>query len=186
MTSLISWLVLSIQKPEIHALVTIAIFVVSFLAIHPFQDGNGRLSRVLTSLLLLRAGYDYIPYSSLEKIIEENKDFYYAKLRKAQVESKKSSEGLESWIVFFLECLVKQKNALRHRIENEKIIGDLSKVSKQILVLLREHEMLSVGEISRLLGTSRNTIKSHVFSLVNHQQIKKHGTGRGTYYTLNS
>ena len=76
MGELVQWANDNLESGELHKLIVIAIFVVVFLAIHPFQDGNGRLSRVLTTLLLLRSGYDYVPYSSLESIIEQNKDSY--------------------------------------------------------------------------------------------------------------
>src|SRR5690606_36903546 len=84
MTELVLWTRESLEDKSLHALLVIAIFTVIFLAIHPFQDGNGRLSRVLTTLLLLRAGYAYVPYSSLESIIEESKDSYYLALRRTQ------------------------------------------------------------------------------------------------------
>lgn len=97
MEFLTNWLKSSMEVPEIHHLVTITIFTVSFLAIHPFQDGNERLSRALTMLLLLRAGYDYIPYSSLERVIEENKDLYYMKLREAQTEEADKTVALQNF-----------------------------------------------------------------------------------------
>ena len=182
MESLCKWSSESLNQPEIHILVSIAIFTVSFLAIHPFQDGNGRLSRALTSLLLLRAGYEYTPYSSLERVIEDNKDLYYIKLRKAQTEDEDSSTGLESWVTFFLDCLVKQKNSLKKKVDKENILKSLPKLSEQVLILLKEHEKLSVGEIVKLTGANRNTVKSHVFSLVEDGQINKGGQGKGTYY----
>ncbi len=184
MESLVDWLSNSSVKPEVHSLVTIAVFTVSFLAIHPFQDGNGRLSRALTSLLLQRSGYNYTSYSSLERVIEENKDLYYLKLREAQTEEQDSSEGLESWITFFLECLKKQKDSLKNKVEKEKILKSMPKLSEQILILLKEHDKLSVGDIVKLTGANRNTVKSHVFSLVESGEINKAGKGKGTYYFI--
>jgi Fic family protein len=84
MHQLIEWTNQAMGEKSLHPLLAIAAFAVTFLAIHPFQDGNGRLSRILTALMLLRAGYDYVPYASLESIIEENKDHYYAALRRTQ------------------------------------------------------------------------------------------------------
>ena len=184
MESLVNWLTESLEEPEIHSLVTVANFTVSFLAIHPFQDGNGRLSRALTALLLLRTGYDYTPYSSLERVIEENKDFYYLKLREAQTEDSDSNQGLTNWVIFFLECLVKQKNSLKRKVEKEKILKSLPKLSEQILILLKDHEKLSVSDFVKLTGANRNTIKSHIFNLVDGGEIKKGGTGKGTYYFI--
>ncbi len=184
MESLVKWLKESLEEPEVHNLVTVAIFTVSFLAIHPFQDGNGRLSRALTALLLLRTGYDYTPYSSLERVIEENKDFYYLKLREAQTENTDSNQGLTNWVIFFLECLVKQKNSLKRKVEKEKILKSLPKLSEQILILLKDHEKLSVSDFVKLTGANRNTIKSHLFNLVDDGEIQKGGVGKGTYYFI--
>ena len=76
MSGLVAWIQRILKTEEIHPLIAIAVFIVCLLAIHPFQDGNGRLARVLTMLLLLRAGYEYVPYSSLESIIEHTKEEY--------------------------------------------------------------------------------------------------------------
>ena len=84
MEALVAWTNTALEDGEFHPLIVVAISVVVFLAIHPFQDGNGRLSRVLTTLLLLRIGYDYVPYSSLESFIERSKDAYYRALRNTQ------------------------------------------------------------------------------------------------------
>ena len=84
MDALVAWTNTALEDGEFHPLIVGAISVVVFLAIHPFQDGNGRLSRVLTTLLLLRIGYDYVPYSSLESFIERSKDAYYRALRNTQ------------------------------------------------------------------------------------------------------
>jgi len=91
-----------------------------FLAIHPFQDGNGRLSRVLTTLLLLRAGYLYVPYASLERVVEENKDLYYKALRRTQTTLKADAPDWEPWIGFFLRALKKQKDSLAKRLDRER------------------------------------------------------------------
>lgn len=184
MESLANWLENSLLEPEVHSLVTIAIFAVSFLAIHPFQDGNGRLSRGVTTLLLLKAGYEYTPYSSLERVIEDNKDFYYLKLREAQTEEGEETKGLEAWTIFFLECLEKQKNSLQKKVEKEKLLDTLPKLSEDIILVLKEHEKLSVGEIAKLTEANRNTVKAHVFSLVEEGKIQKAGKGKGTYYYI--
>jgi Fic family protein len=84
MKELVNWFNESVSEETHHPLILIGIFIVVFLAIHPFKDGNGRLSRVLTTLLLLRAGYGYVPYSSMESVIEANKDNYYPALRRTQ------------------------------------------------------------------------------------------------------
>jgi Fic family protein len=100
---------------DIHPLLTIADFVLRFLAIHPFQDGNGRLARVLTNLVLMRSGYDYIQYSSHERVVEANKDQYYLALRESQKKLKLDTDFELSWLEFFLEMLIEQKNHLMEK-----------------------------------------------------------------------
>ena len=84
MLELVEWTQQAILERKIHPLLIIGNFIVEFLAIHPFEDGNGRLSRILTNLLLLRAGYSFVEYVSHEQIIEQRKDQYYLALRSSQ------------------------------------------------------------------------------------------------------
>jgi len=184
METLCLWLRASILESDEHILIIISKFILEFLEIHPFQDGNGRLSRALTTLLLLRSGYDYVPYSSMERIIEENKDQYYLSLRGAQTEDTKESVKLGNWIRFFLECLKKQKDSLQHKLEKEKSLMSLPKLSVQIIIILKDHGSLSLSELVKLIGANRNTVKSHLFKLVNVNKIKQMGKGKGTTYSL--
>ena len=184
MEALCLWLRESLKDAAQHPLITIAVFVSEFLAIHPFQDGNGRLSRALTTLLLLRSGYDYVPFSSLERVIEQNKDRYYSALRKVQTEGADKSEELTSWITFFLSCMCKQKDALMIKLKDEKALMSLPKLSEQIVVALKEHGRLSLAGIVKLTAANRNTVKSHVFKLADTKQIRKEGRGKGTVYFL--
>lgn len=127
MQELLEWTNAEFEKGEIHPLLIIGTFIVHFLAIHPFQDGNGRLSRILTSLLLIQCGYEYVIYSSLERIIELNKDLYYLNLRKAQTTLKTDCSGLNHWLIFFLKCMQDQKIIyLRNLRESTFLIVSLS------------------------------------------------------------
>ena len=182
MEALCLWLQETRTSSEQHPLIIIAMFILEFLAIHPFQDGNGRLSRALTTLLLLRAGYDYVPFSSMERIIEKNKDQYYLVLRNAQTEDSDKSEELVSWITFFLNCMSEQKNALMKKLKKERSLMSLPKLSKQIVIALKDHGKLSLSDIVKLTRANRNTVKSHVFRLVKEKQIQKEGQGKGTVY----
>jgi Fic family protein len=155
---------------------------VRFLAIHPFQDGNGRLARVLTNLLLLRAGYTYVPYSSLERIIEENREQYYRSLRRAQLTLDKDESQLIEWLRFFLLCLVHQKNALAKKIEREKIMSSLSQLDEELLKLARQHGRLSLTEAQRLTRANRNTLKLHLRQLCAAGRMKLLGRGRASWY----
>lgn len=184
MEKLATWLNKLLSQSDTHPLIIIATFIVDFLAIHPFQDGNGRLSRVLTTFLLLKSKYEYVPYSSMERVIEENKDKYYLYLRSAQTEKDSESIQLAKWIEFFLECLVKQKNTLLRKLEKEKALISLPKLSEQIMISLKEHGKLSLSEIVKVTGANRNTVKSHLFKLIENKQIQKVGTGKGTVYFI--
>lgn len=185
MEHLIRWSNDAIREETVHRLLVIAVFVVCFLAIHPFQDGNGRISRVLTTLLLMRFGYEYVPYSSLESVIEDNKDLYYKALRQTQKTLLNDSTDWEKWCLFFLKCLKKQKDKLAAKLEREKIIAqDLPKLSEEILGLLREHGKLGISEIETLTGGNKNTLKVRLRELVKAKFIEQNGQGRATFYNL--
>lgn len=171
------------QDEDIHALLAIADFVLRFLAIHPFQDGNGRLARVLTNLMLLRSGYDFVQYSSHERIVEANKDQYYLALRTSQKDLQSDSSFELKWADFFLEMLVKQKNNLKVKIERESRARRLPALSEKIVELAQDHGRISIKFISTTLETNRNTVKKHVQQLVKMGQLVRHGKGRGTYYS---
>ena len=188
MEELVAWTVKAIDEETLHPLLIIAVFVVTFLAVHPFQDGNGRLSRVLTTLMLLRAGYDYILYASLESVIEENKDLYYKALRRTQTTLKDDASDWEPWMGFFLRCLKKQKNNLAQQLDRDQIARDddteLPEISLKILVLLRTHNRQNIVQITEATGANRNTIKLRLRELVNAAKIRRHGKARATWYTL--
>jgi len=116
MQTLLAWTRETLADVSLHPLLVIGMFVVEFLAIHPFQDGNGRLSRVLTTLLLLRSNYSYVPYSSLESVLENKRDSYYLALRKTQLTLNRDAPDWEPWLLFFLRSLKQQKNRLAAKI----------------------------------------------------------------------
>ncbi|MEO1603503.1 MAG: Fic family protein, partial [Pseudomonadota bacterium] len=157
MAELIAWTDRELAGEEHHPLLVIAIFVVVFLEIHPFQDGNGRLSRVLTTLLLLRAGYAYVPYASLESVVEETKEDYYRALRRTQGTIRTVAPDWEPWIDYFLSALHRQKERLEAKIARERLIlGDLPALSVQILELARTRGRITVAEAAAATETSRN------------------------------
>src|SRR5712692_3750887 len=180
---LIGWTTEALSNRTLHPLLVIAVFVVVFLEIHPFQDGNGRLSRILTTLLLLRAGYAYVPYSSLESIIEQSKDSYYLALRRTQVTIRTLEPDWAPWIDFFLRALQQQKRRLEAKIERERILlGDLPELSVKILELARERGRVTIAEAAKATGASRNTVKDHVRTLTDNKHLTRHGAGRGAWY----
>ena len=186
MAELVAWVQARDHDEALHPMLVIAIFVVVFLEIHPFQDGNGRLSRVLTTLLLLQAGYAYVPYSSLESIIEQNKEGYYLALRRTQGTIRTAQPDWTPWLAFFLRALQQQKRALERKIERESILlGDLPELSIRILELARERGRVTIAEAVKVTGASRNTIKDHVRVLAAQRHLTRHGAGRGTWYGAN-
>lgn len=183
MQDLVDWTGRQLELKRLHPLIVIAIFIVVFLAIHPFQDGNGRLSRILTTLLLLRAGYAYVPYSSLESVIEQTKDNYYAALRKTQGTIRSDQPEWNPWLIYFLRALQQQKKKLEAKIKRERIMVDtLPDLSVQILELVKQHGKVSVSQIVNATEANRNTIKKHLQSLVASQHLLQMGKGRGTWY----
>jgi Fic family protein len=185
MKDLVDWTREQLETKQLHPLLVIAVFVMAFLAIHPFQDGNGRLSRVLTTLLLLRAGYAYVPYSSLESVIEQNKERYYLALRQTQKSLDTSAPAWLPWNQFFLRALQQQVRRLAKKVEREKIVlAALPDLSLQILEYAREHGRVTIGEMVKLTGTSRNTLKEHFRQLQEKGHLQMHGSGRGTWYTM--
>ena len=183
MTELVEWANQSLDDRTYHPLLTVAIFIVVFLEIHPFQDGNGRLSRVLTTLLLLRSGYGYVPYSSLESVIEQTKEAYYLALRKTQGTIRSNAPEWNAWVVYFLKALKQQKQRLEKKIERERIvIGTLPELSVTILELAKEHGRLTISQIVDLTDANRNTVKKHLQALVSANHLSQHGAGKGTWY----
>lgn len=185
MAELVDWIGRNSNAREIHPLLAIAIFVVVFLEIHPYQDGNGRLSRILTTLLLLRAGYGYVPYGSLESVIERTRESCCLALRQTQGTIRTDQPDWQPWVLYFLKSLKQHKDRLEQKLEREwLILGDLPELSVQILELAREHGRTTVAEAARATGSSRNTVKDHLRALTEAGRLERHGAGRGTWYSL--
>ncbi|TMW74348.1 Fic family protein [Thauera sp. UPWRP] len=185
MTELIAWVDAQRESRLLHPLLIAAIFVVVFLEIHPFQDGNGRISRALTTLLLLQAGYAYVPYSSLESVIEFNKEAYYLALRQTQGTIRADAPNWQPWLAFFLRSLAEQVRRLEKKVEREKLVlASLPELSLQIVEFAREHGRVTIGDVIRLTGASRNTLKAHFRKLVERGHLGQQGSGRGVWYEL--
>ncbi|MEX0695471.1 MAG: DUF977 family protein [Rhodospirillales bacterium] len=183
MRELVEWTKTALDENQLHPLLVISIFVVMFLAIHPFQDGNGRLSRVLTTLLLLRSGYAYVPYASLDSVIEQTKENYYLALRQTQGTIQNEKPEWTPWVLYFLRALEKQKERLQKKIERERLMADsLPTLSLEIFELAKEHGRLTIAQVVKLTGANRNTVKKHLQALVSANHLTRHGVGKGTWY----
>ncbi|TAK90747.1 MAG: Fic family protein [Burkholderiaceae bacterium] len=185
MTELVIWVQDELGAKRLHPLLLIGVWVVVFLEIHPFQDGNGRLSRVLTTLLLLQSGYAYVPYSSLESVIEHSKEAYYLALRQTQGTIRTDAPNWQPWLVFFLRALAEQLTRLNKKVEREKLVlATLPELSLQIVEFAREHGRITMAEAIKLTGGNRNTLKQHFRALVERGHLSQQGSGRGAWYEL--
>ena len=182
MQELVEWTQLSIKDGEHHSLVIIANFIVEFLAIHPFQDGNGRLARILTNLLMLKSGYVYVPYVSHEKLVEDNKADYYLALRDSQTTFKTSNENIDGWLEFFLNVSLKQAKQAIDLLSRENIEKLLS--PKQLLVWkhLDQAPEATPAEIVKATGVARPTVSQALDVLLRLKRIERIGQGRTTRY----
>lgn len=186
MNTLISWTNECIEKQEIHPLITIATFVYEFLSIHPYQDGNGRLSRLLTTLLLLKNGYDFIQYASMEIEIENRKKDYYKALMNGQKDRGTDKELIHDWLLFFLETLemtIKKLEERYDKIKHKK--SYLNQRQKEVQQFIKENEPVKISDITAALSDyTAYTIKKDVKYLMDEKLVKKLGKGRGTVYVI--
>lgn len=184
MADLVAWATKAFETNEYHPLIIIAVFIVVFLAIHPFQDGNGRLSRVLTTLLLLQHGYSYVVYSSLETIIEHSKEAYYRSLRLTQATLKTDHPQFDSWLSYFLRSLHKQIQQLEFKISKEQImLTSLSKLASDIMQLVESKGRVVMADIISQTGAPRSTIKKQLNFLIDRKYLARHGQGKAIWYT---
>ena len=179
MSSLIDWYV---NDNETHPLVKCALFAYEFVSIHPFQDGNGRLSRLLSTLLLLKHGYKWIQYVSFEHEIESRKTEYYRVLRNCQAE--RPNEDVTDWIRFFFKALGKIQNQLMIKLESIGIETKLSPREKSILTFIENNAGCKSGEIAKKLGIPNPTVKRILPQLLKKDLIEKFGAGPGTNYSI--
>jgi Fic family protein len=185
MTELIEWLRDTREFGRLHPLLIVAVFTVTFLEIHPFQDGNGRLSRILTTLLLLQAGYAYVPYSSLESVIELSKEGYYLALRQTQQSLRSETPNWQPWLLFFMRALQQQKRGLSAKVEREKgTLATLPELAVRILDYVRDHGRVTTRDMVRESGASPNTLKTTFSNLVKRGLLVRHGGGRSIWYGL--
>jgi Fic family protein len=166
---------------QIHPLIKAAILSYDFVSIHPFQDGNGRLSRLLASLSLLKNGYIWIQYVSFEHEIENRKPEYYGVLRQCQAQ--RPNEEIKPWIIFFLDCLIYIQDQLKLKLEQTGISSDLSPKEKSILAFISEHPGCKSGTMAEQLKIPNPTIKRMLRNLLDKSLIERYGTGPGTTYS---
>jgi len=181
---LLAWTNGALQAEEVHPLIIVGTFVYEFLSIHPYQDGNGRLSRLLTTLLLMQQGYDFVQYISFEHVIESRKDEYYKALMQGQKDRYQEEEKIDAWLIFFLECMVDLTEKLKAKYATyRKSKLALNDRQKSILAFIKKEKTTKIGAIEAALkGESRNTIKKDLRFLLNEGLLLRTGSGRGVQY----
>lgn len=176
----------ALEDRSLHPLVVVGRFIVDFLAIHPFQDGNGRLARALTTLLLLRTGYDYASYASLERVIEDNKAQYYVALRESQLAMRDNPADFGPWLFFFLRALKAQQASLASKLQLEKEMLELSAIQQKIADLIAARVRMTGPEIARELALTDRAARYHIDVLRSRGIVAAQGKKRGAFYTLSS
>jgi Fic family protein len=182
MQELVEWTQEAIEEKKYHPLLIIGNFLAEFLQIHPFQDGNGRVSRVLTNLLLLKQGYLYMPYVSHEKLVEDNKPDYYVALRKSQKTFKTEKEEIAPWLDFFLTIFLKQSRMAIDLLSKENIEKLLSVKQLAVWEYLQKMNEATTGQIVGGTKIARPTVKQALDKLLRLKKIERIGLGRSARY----
>jgi Fic family protein len=184
MQELVEWTQDALKTRKHHPLLIIGGFLVQFLQIHPFQDGNGRLSRILTNLLMLQAGYAFIPYISHEKLVEDNKPEYYLSLRQSQKTIQTGQENIVPWLTFFLDVTLVQAKMALNLLSDENIEKLLSPRQVGVWRYMQANREVSPKELSDALDIPRPTINQVLNRLLDLGKIERIGLGRGTRYRV--
>ena len=192
MQELVEWTIKAIKEQKYHPLLVIGNFVVEFLKIHPFRDGNGRISRILTNLLMLQAGYLYMPYVSHEKLVEEKKQEYYVALRKTQITLRlRSGQAFKSekadivpWLIFFLNIILDQSKQAVNLLTADNVEKTLSVKQLAVLEYLQKVKEATPGEITEKTKVARPTVNQVLEKLINLEKIERIGMGRSTRYRI--
>ncbi len=182
MQELVEWTTAALKRKENHSLLVIGSFLIEFLAVHPFQDGNGRLSRILTNLLLLKAGYEYVPYISHEKLVEDNKADYYIALRQSQSTLGTERENIAPWLEFFLNISLEQAHQAIDLLSHENIEKLLSPKQLAVWRYLEGVAEATPREIAKAAKVVRPTVSQALDVLLRLKKVERIGQGRTTRY----
>lgn len=184
MTELLDWTNRQLNDKSLPALMVIGMFAAAFLAIHPFDDGNGRMARALTTLLLLRVGYAFVPYGSLDRIFEQSKESYYITLHATQKTLASAKPNWNIWLYFFLLSLAKLVRSLKRKIENLQLVQKMPEASSRILELVRNRGSVSIAEAAAVLNINKFALRDHFKQLVHDGRLMRVGNARASRYIL--
>ena len=182
MQELVEWTTDALENNRFHPLLIVVNFIVEFLKIHPFEDGNGRLSRVLTNLLLLRSGYIFVQYVSHEQLVEKRKDEYYIALRKSQETFKTDHETISPWLNFFMSVVKEQAIKALTYLEEENMEDVLSPKQYEVWKYVSSVSQTSPMEVVRATNISLPTVRQALNRLVELGKVKRIGRGPATKY----
>lgn len=184
MEDLLFWFNERLKEKDLHPVLITATFVYEFLSIHPYQDGNGRLSRLLTTLLLMQQGYEFTQYISFEHIIEQRKDEYYRVLMDGQKDRYTEKEKIDKWILFFIDCMTTLISRLEIKYEQyNKLSKELNERQLAVLEFIKKQKRIRISDLEKVFKEqSRSTLKSDLVYLVNEGFLLKTGELRGTRY----
>jgi Fic family protein len=182
MQELVDWVRSGLKQNRYHPLLIIGVFVIWFLKIHPFVDGNGRLSRILTNLLMLQSGYTYMPYASHERLIEEHKTDYYLALRQSQKTFESPNPSVIHWLEYFLEMLLIQVKAAVTLLSGENIDKLLSPLQLKVWRYIEKVNLATPKDLAEKLKIARPTINQILNRLLALKKIERLGMGRSSRY----
>jgi len=184
MIELVEWMTESLKDESKNHLLVIANFIFEFLAIHPFQDGNGRTSRVLSVLLLLESGYSFIPFISHESLIENNKAEYYLVLNKSQKTWKTKQENIIPWILFFLKTILKQGELSLKLLTKENVEDFLSEKQLKVWQFALSSTTFQRSDTIKATELGARTVEESIKKLLRMNKLKKIGEGKATRYEV--
>ncbi|MDD9899279.1 MAG: Fic family protein [Candidatus Melainabacteria bacterium] len=190
MAELIDWANERLSYTGVHPLLVIAAFVYEFLSIHPFQDGNGRLSRLLTNLLMMKSGYKFVQYISFEHVIEQRKKEYYQNLMEAQANRFTEEENLGLWFIYFFDCIENLISKLQAKVvdaggvcDKSQLEEGLSQRQSLILDFVNKNGQVKIADLEQEFpDLNREAIKYTIYQLLEAGKLSRHGQGRGTWY----
>ncbi len=186
MDDLSTWLELELRTGDHHPLLVIASFVLAFFAVSPFSRGNGRMGRLMAVHLIRRAGYGYMPYASLEGVMEEMRDDYHDAFDAAETRIWTGEADLSPWIRFVLEAMDRHRERVEAKIDLERRTLDLTPLQRGILDAVREHGTVAASLLMAATGANRNTLKDNLRRLVDRGVLERLGERRGSIYRLSS
>ena len=184
MNQLVEWFNCETERGVYHPVLLISVFMVAFLSIHPFKNGNGRLSRIIATLLLLRSGFAYVPFSSLESVVEKSAASYGVKLYQSKMALERDEPDWRPFFDCFLECLLLQVKTLKSRISLEYLAIEVPELSFNILKLLKDGHPIGISELEKSLGAPRSTIRFHLRRLISDKSVISLGQARAVQYML--